>query len=121
MVVPALHFVDLFRQLSVSSISPSLNLAPPWAIKAILPSATILPQPELPEFVCANTVARRGRVVRGAALGLVRSLDEWILLESDGGLTGSLERLGCTRSVVKVLKLDVKLVDGSSQAKTPNS
>lgn len=102
MVVAALHFVDLFRLLSVSSISPSLNLAPPWAIKANLASATILPQPELPTFVCANTVARRGCVVRGAALGLVWSLDEWILSESDSGLTGSLERLGCTGSVVRV-------------------
>jgi hypothetical protein len=42
-------------------------------------------------------------------------------LEVEGGLIESLERFDCTGSVVKVVKLDAKLMDGSLRAKTADS
>jgi hypothetical protein len=42
-------------------------------------------------------------------------------LEVEGGLIEFLERFDCTGSVVKVVKLDAKLMDGSSRAKAADA
>lgn len=60
------------------------------------------------------------RVVR-RAVPSVRRWHGWVLLEVEGGLIESLERFVYTKSGVKVVKLDVKIINRLFRAKTDNS